>query len=324
MGGAGWGAGAITVGRAAGARRFAAGRFLVAFLVVRFLALERAFLAGRRAGHGASWPCASSALRFAGFFAAALLRGPLRGRPLLGCLLGGPLLGAGAGLLGGPTGGGAALRGLALRGLLRGALRGPLRGRSLGTRAPRRRLAGRGLPLRGFPGRAFGRHLHSLAGHMAEFGRILPRRVLRRGDQYAAGVARVEDDTPTAEPLHAGPVTRWRVALTTGNAPPGPTDPVTRWLVLARASVLPMTVTAGLLALLLAWWNDADHLNVGLGVLAAAGHRAGARGQQPHERPLRPRGRHRLVAYPRALYAPHPVLSGMIDPPWPPRPRRSS
>ena len=60
--------------------------------------------------------------------------------------------------------------------------------------------------------------------------------------------------------------------MTTGNAPPGrATDPVTRWLVLGRASVLPMTVTSALIAVLLAWWNDDAHLNVGWWALAAAG-----------------------------------------------------
>src|SRR2546430_13799310 len=45
---------------------------------------------------------------------------------------------------------------------------------------------------------------------------------------------------------------RWRRALATGNPPPGALDPVTRWLVLTRAAVLPMTLTAAALAGLLA------------------------------------------------------------------------
>ena len=84
-------------------------------------------------------------------------------------------------------------------------------------------------------------------------------------------MARIEDERPPPDAPRTRPVARWRLALTTGNAPPGPTDPITRWLVLSRASVLPMTVTAGVLALLLAWWNDSGHVDVGLGVLAVVG-----------------------------------------------------
>ena len=131
------------------------------------------------------------------------------------------------------------------------------------------------------------------------------------GDHYAAGVARIEDLPPSSDAPGTPVLARWRTALATGNAPPGDLDPITRWIVLARASVLPMTVTSALLALLLAWWNDRSRLDVGLWALAAAGivlaHiannlmndlwdlRVGTDSEQ----------------YPRALYAPHPVLSGM-------------
>ncbi len=137
--------------------------------------------------------------------------------------------------------------------------------------------------------------------------------MLRKGDYYALGVARIEDERPTPGPSRVRPVARWRVALTTGNAPPGPTDPVTRWLVLSRASVLPMTVTAGLLALLLAWWNDSGQVNVGLGVLAVAGivlaHVANNLMNDLWDLDVGTDS----TQYPRALYAPHPVLSGMTS-----------
>src|SRR5207245_158185 len=45
---------------------------------------------------------------------------------------------------------------------------------------------------------------------------------------------------------------RWKRVLATGNPPSGPLDPVTRWLVLTRAAVLPMTLTAAARAGLLA------------------------------------------------------------------------
>src|SRR6185503_19825484 len=107
-----------------------------------------------------------------------------------------------------------------------------------------------------------------------------------------------------------GLLARWRYVLRTTNPPEGKVDIVSKWLVLTRAAVLPMTLTAGLIAGLLAvrqpgfewgWYllallgivlahaannlmNDLFDLEVGLDT----------------------------VDYPRGLYAPHPVLSGMI------------
>ena len=85
-------------------------------------------------------------------------------------------------------------------------------------------------------------------------------------------------------------------------------DPLARPL---AASVLPMTVTAGLLALLLAWWNDPAHLDVGLGLLAGAGivlaHVANNLMNDLWDLQVGTDS----SQYPRALYAPHPVLSGM-------------
>jgi 1,4-dihydroxy-2-naphthoate octaprenyltransferase len=120
-------------------------------------------------------------------------------------------------------------------------------------------------------------------------------------------VARLEDPAE----VRAGLLTKWRVAMTTGNAPAGSTDPVTRWLVLSRASVLPMTATAALFAVLLAWWNDEGHLDVGLWALAATGivlaHVANNLMNDLWDLKVGTDSER----YPRALYAPHPVLSGM-------------
>ncbi len=111
-------------------------------------------------------------------------------------------------------------------------------------------------------------------------------------------------------PSVRGRAHRWRVALATGNAPPGRLDVVTRWLVLSRASVLPMTVTAGLVAGLLAWWN-ADEVDVGLWAVAAVGivlaHVANNLMNDLWDLQVGTDS----DQYPRALYAPHPVLSGM-------------
>src|SRR4051794_12709377 len=112
---------------------------------------------------------------------------------------------------------------------------------------------------------------------------------------------------PTQE---LGLLARWRYVLRTTTPPEGRVDVVSKWLVLTRAAVLPMTVTAGAIAGLLAvrqpgfewgWYllallgivlahaannlmNDLFDLEVGLDT----------------------------EEYPRGLYAPHPVLSGMI------------
>ncbi|MSO79087.1 MAG: prenyltransferase [Acidimicrobiia bacterium] len=111
-------------------------------------------------------------------------------------------------------------------------------------------------------------------------------------------------------PRERGLAHRWRVALATGNAPPGRLDVVTRWLVLSRASVLPMTITAGFVAGLLAWWNT-DEVDVGLWAVAAVGlvlaHVANNLMNDLWDLEVGTDSNE----YPRALYAPHPVLSGM-------------
>src|SRR3954469_12522714 len=127
------------------------------------------------------------------------------------------------------------------------------------------------------------------------------------GDQQR--VAATPDAAQQVEPRR-NLAQNWRYVLRTTNPPAGRLDPVSKWLVLTRAAVLPMTVTAGAIAGLLAvhqhgfdsrWYalsfagivlahaannlmNDLFDLDVGLDT----------------------------EQYPRGLYAPHPVLSGMI------------
>jgi 1,4-dihydroxy-2-naphthoate octaprenyltransferase len=103
----------------------------------------------------------------------------------------------------------------------------------------------------------------------------------------------------------------WLFALRTTNPPPGIVpDPVTRWLVVTRAAVLPMTVFAGLVAGLLAvrapgfsWWCFALAL-VGITVAHTANNLMNdlADTQAGTD----------TDSYPRALYAPHPILSGLV------------
>jgi 1,4-dihydroxy-2-naphthoate octaprenyltransferase len=99
-------------------------------------------------------------------------------------------------------------------------------------------------------------------------------------------------------------------ALRTCNCPDNPVDSVTRWLVLTRACVQPMTLIAvslaGLLAVRAPGFNPLWFALASLGALLAHANNnlmndlfdldVGADTDD----------------YPRALYAPHPVLSGMI------------
>jgi 1,4-dihydroxy-2-naphthoate octaprenyltransferase len=106
----------------------------------------------------------------------------------------------------------------------------------------------------------------------------------------------------------------WVYALRTTNPPPGvpveQLDGVTRALVVTRAAVLPMTLFAGLVAGLLA--VRAEGFELGLWALATLGI-------------LLAHTCNNLLndladtdvgldtdAYPRALYAPHPLLSGLV------------
>ena len=108
-----------------------------------------------------------------------------------------------------------------------------------------------------------------------------------------------------------GALGRWRYALATGNVPDGPLDPVTRWLVLVRASVLPMTLTAGFVAGLLAGGTPRATPTCGSGRSRPSGivcaHMANNLMNDLFDLQV---GTDRET-YPRTLYAPHPVLSGM-------------
>lgn len=102
----------------------------------------------------------------------------------------------------------------------------------------------------------------------------------------------------------------WRDAMLTGNLPEqGRVDVVTKWLVLTRAAVLPMTLTSGIVAALLAVGHP--DLHTGWLALALTGI-------------VLAHVSNNLMNdladlwvgtdnddYPRALYAPHPVLSGL-------------
>src|SRR5262249_47541271 len=84
----------------------------------------------------------------------------------------------------------------------------------------------------------------------------------------------VTDLSDPVAPPDAGARSRllrnWRHVLRTSNPPAGRVYPVSRWLVLTRASVLPMTITAAAIAGLLAAFHDED-VRWGLFALAALG-----------------------------------------------------
>jgi 1,4-dihydroxy-2-naphthoate octaprenyltransferase len=108
----------------------------------------------------------------------------------------------------------------------------------------------------------------------------------------------------------SGLVSNWRHVLRTGNPPSGHLDPVSRWLVLTRAAVLPMTLTAGLIAGLLAVGDEG--FRPGLLVLAIVGIVLAHMSNNLMNDLADANVGSDTKDYPRALYAPHPILSGMI------------
>ena len=104
----------------------------------------------------------------------------------------------------------------------------------------------------------------------------------------------------------------WRYAFRTTNPPEqGVVDGVTRWLVVTRAGVLPMTLTSGLIAVLLAAVADTrvDWLNVTLAVVGiVVAHLANNLMNDLADTEVG----NDTADYPRALYAPHPILAGLV------------
>ena len=114
----------------------------------------------------------------------------------------------------------------------------------------------------------------------------------------------------------AGPGRRgaWAYALRTTNPPPDrdprTLDSVTKWLVVTRAAVLPMTLFAGLVAGLLAVRDDGFswplYLLALLGLLLAHACNNIMNDLSDVDAGLD------TAEYARSLYAPHPLLSGMV------------
>ncbi|MBV8350465.1 MAG: prenyltransferase [Mycolicibacterium sp.] len=104
----------------------------------------------------------------------------------------------------------------------------------------------------------------------------------------------------------------WWYALRTTNPPPdGPTDTITRWIVVSRAAVLPMTLVSGLVAALLAVGKPG--LDWRWLVLAVAGIVLAHIANNLMNDLFDTQTGTDSATYPRALYAPHPVLGGLVS-----------
>jgi 1,4-dihydroxy-2-naphthoate polyprenyltransferase len=104
----------------------------------------------------------------------------------------------------------------------------------------------------------------------------------------------------------------WKHAWQTTNPPEsGVVDGVTRWLVVTRAGVLPMTLISGIVAALLAWAAPVSvgWLNLTLAVVGIViAHLANNLMNDLSDTDVGAD----TADYPRALYAPHPILSGLV------------
>jgi 1,4-dihydroxy-2-naphthoate octaprenyltransferase len=129
--------------------------------------------------------------------------------------------------------------------------------------------------------------------------------------------------TPTAAAATSGPapvgrLATWRYVLNTANLPEGMTQPdvVSKWLVITRAAVFSMTATSGLIGALLA--IGAARLGGGIEinwlylVLAVVGLVVAHAANNMINDYFDLEGGVDTDDYVRALYAPHPILSGWV------------
>jgi len=140
---------------------------------------------------------------------------------------------------------------------------------------------------------------------------LLPDPTPDQGTPSSPGAAASPGAAPSSGAAQSR-LSAWVEVLRTTNPPTGrPLDPVSRWLVLTRAAVLPMTLVAGALPTLLAVHRRG--FNPGLLVLAFAGLVLAHVANNLMNDLFDVEVGNDTDSYPRALYAPHPVLSGMIS-----------
>ncbi len=110
----------------------------------------------------------------------------------------------------------------------------------------------------------------------------------------------------------ASSLSNWGEILRTQNLSPNKAmDPVSRWLLITRASVFPMTILSGLIGGLLA--VGAPDASLGYFVLALFGLVAAHAANNMINDFFDLEGGVDSEGYVRTLYAPHPVLSGLIS-----------
>ncbi len=121
-----------------------------------------------------------------------------------------------------------------------------------------------------------------------------------------------EIESPRLPRADGGLVQKWLWVLATTNPPEGHMDPVSKWLFLTRAGVIPMTLVSAISAGLLAVFRG-DSVQWGWFALSAFGlvlaHMANNLMNDLFD--LQVGTDHE--DYPRNLYSPHPVLSGVIS-----------
>lgn len=112
--------------------------------------------------------------------------------------------------------------------------------------------------------------------------------------------------------------TRWKMAIDGCNVPQiDLADGVTRWLVISRSCVFSMSLTSGLLGLLIAAEQAArgnGTVNWGLGLLAVLGVVIAHASNNIINDYLDVRQGIDTEDYPRAQYSPHPLLGGLTTP----------
>ncbi len=120
-------------------------------------------------------------------------------------------------------------------------------------------------------------------------------------------------DSAVATPGFGTLVDSWRKIVATGNLPKGRAmDGVSRWLLITRACVFSMTLTSGLIGGLLAA-GTAPAPRWGLFTLALIGLVLAHAANNMINDWFDTTGGVDTAEYTRALYAPHPLLSGLIS-----------
>ena len=105
----------------------------------------------------------------------------------------------------------------------------------------------------------------------------------------------------------------WRYVINTANLPAGARmDGVSKWLIITRAAVFSMTLTSGLIGGLLAIGADAAKVNYWWLALSVVGLVVAHASNNMINDYFDLEGGVDTDDYVRALYAPHPILSGML------------